>query len=403
MQRLCDASESAQLVFELRSGTVLVRGKRAELPPRQARLLAVLAENPGEAIASSELVNAIWPDIPDVAPHELYPIISRLRDSLGDRDLIRNRPRYGYYLDLEPHEVLVAETLSEPIVIKLEDDADGTVPEAAVAGEGAVAGPPRRGLARHLSAALVVAAVIASAWTAGFALSSRRGPAVDVAPGPPGSETVAEEPTDDASEKSAQDRRVRRARNNKKDPQRGRENRRPGAPRPQAPGAPAIAAPAAPPAGPAPAPNTQQPSGPTGASGTKTNETEQKPQTKPEPTYPPPPTISLFHLYDSKSGDHFTTTSSSLASQKEAAGYAKTYVGKVYARSGEALVGISLDSGSAYIFRSSSPKTDPACSTAPLYRLSSNGESFYTSSSSAASQWEASGFTKTHVGYIGAC
>ncbi len=415
MQKLTDPTASFRLVLELCSGTVLVRGERVELPPREFRLLAKLAETPGEPIPPEDLVATVWPDVPDTPLQDLYPVISRLREFVGDRGnddkLLRNRRQYGYYLDLEPHEVLVAETLpSEPIVIRLERDDEDVAPVAATGSAGTDSTEAPRGLAASpwvrtgLTAAAVVL-LLASAWSAGFVLSRQRSQPPPAAAQP--NEAAQPEATDNddrdshaerkranrkgRDEKRRLDDKGRRAKKN-----RGRQLVAAG---PIAPGP--VPGPAAPPPAAAPAPQTERSDG--GGGGGNNPPPRDEPAAKPQPTYPPPPAISLFHLYNKDSGDHVMTTSSSVASQKEAAGYAKTYVGKVYGATRQGLVGISLDGGSAYIFREASPKTQPACATAGLYRLTSGGDFFYTSSSSTASQWEAAGFTKTFVGYIGAC
>jgi DNA-binding winged helix-turn-helix (wHTH) protein/TolB-like protein/Tfp pilus assembly protein PilF len=54
-----------------------------KLEPRMVRLLARLAENPGEVVSTQQLLESVWPDVV-VGPASVYQAISHLRKLLGD-------------------------------------------------------------------------------------------------------------------------------------------------------------------------------------------------------------------------------------------------------------------------------------------------------------------------------
>ena len=120
---------------------------------------------------------------------------------------------------------------------------------------------------------------------------------------------------------------------------------------------------------------------------------------RPAPPPPPQPNAQLYHLYNPDSGDHIMTTSSSLANQKQAAGYQATLEGGVFKAQEEGTVPISLDSGSAFVYRDGASAPDAVNVTA-LYKLASGDDSFYTTSASAANQAQAQGWSRSTAGYV---
>jgi predicted ATPase/DNA-binding SARP family transcriptional activator len=83
-----------------RAGRPLVLGSRL-----QRRLLLTLVAAHGATLAGDRLVEELWGEHPPAAPaNALHSHVARLRDALGDRQLVRTRPS-GYALDVERVEV----------------------------------------------------------------------------------------------------------------------------------------------------------------------------------------------------------------------------------------------------------------------------------------------------------
>jgi hypothetical protein len=124
-----------------------------------------------------------------------------------------------------------------------------------------------------------------------------------------------------------------------------------------------------------------------------------KPEPKPEPL-PPAPTRYLYHLVNQESGDHFVTTDGNVASQYQARGYDGGAIGRIYTSAVDDTRAISTNQGTAYIFISSTPKTEPASRAAPLWYSTNNaGDFFYSTSEAEAKQ---AGWSASVVGYVGA-
>lgn len=74
------------------------RGREMHLSPKAYELLAVLIAERPRALAKSELLQRVWPDV-FVSDASLAKVVSELRDALGDARpsrIIRTVHRYGY-------------------------------------------------------------------------------------------------------------------------------------------------------------------------------------------------------------------------------------------------------------------------------------------------------------------
>lgn len=90
---------------DIGAGLVRVGDENRRLEPRLCGVLALLIQRGGEAVTRDEFLETAWDE--DGSDEALTQAISRLRQILGDRGLIRTLPRIGYQLSIRP------ETLSE--------------------------------------------------------------------------------------------------------------------------------------------------------------------------------------------------------------------------------------------------------------------------------------------------
>ena len=120
---------------------------------------------------------------------------------------------------------------------------------------------------------------------------------------------------------------------------------------------------------------------------------------KPPPApLPPAPTRYLYHLVNEQTGDHFVTTDGNTASEYEAKGYEGGAIGRIYSYQEDGTRAITTDAGTAYVFISSSPKTEPASKAIGLwYSTNNDGDFFYTTSESEAKQ---AGWSGSLIGYV---
>jgi hypothetical protein len=127
-------------------------------------------------------------------------------------------------------------------------------------------------------------------------------------------------------------------------------------------------------------------------------DSSKKPKEDSAPTFPPAPTNYLYLLYNEKTGDHLVTTDGGVASEYEGKGYHGGAIARVYTYAEKDTKAITTNGGTAYVFASASPKTEPESRTLSLY-YSSDGEGdfFYTTSQSEASQ---EGWQSSLVGYV---
>lgn len=388
-------SERAEsLVIELASRTAIIDGARIELPPTEFDLLAAFAARPGQVVTHKEIAALAFGEGASVAPHELHWRIWKVRDVIGDSQrehkLIENRRGVGYVLDLPASAVEVVDvsipTAGKETVIRLEptefDDPSETVEAPIPLTETNETRTPERPRRRPsgrviLTAAAISVIALGGSWVAGYKLSQGR----DTVPEP----RVAQ-PEQDDSQREEPDRQARRDRD--RDGRKGKKTRRDRSN------------------------DSAFASGPVTGSGgvvadapgdTTTSDSSRSDggTKKDDPPAPPPPQpdAQLYHLFNSENGDHIVTTSSTVANQKQAAGYSASVEGAVFTSSEKNTTAISLDSGTAYVYKVASSAPSGVSVTA-LYRLSNEGDFFYTSSSAAANEAQAQGWSRSTVGYV---
>ncbi|MBA3430546.1 MAG: winged helix-turn-helix transcriptional regulator [Actinobacteria bacterium] len=399
----------SSFVLELAARTATTDGRRVELPPTEFSLLAVLAARPGEVVTHKELLEEAFGDSAYMDAQDLHWRIWNIRKLIGDNDrtIVRNRRGVGFVLESQRVEVIegVAEPpqLAPTEVIRLDETESPSAlpePEEVVAqGADTAESAPRAprfvfSPVALLGIGLLAGLALGGSWLAGYTLSQRGGAPVtnDVArPSPVEAERDAPRP-DPGDVKSSQ----KRPRENDKKPDRRGGGRTfaigPSGRTSISSNGGITSGKAAPPAG---SSNSQNGSGQNGQP--RSSGDVDKHQPKPPP--PPQPTAQLYHLFNSESGDHIMTTSSSVANQKQAAGYTATLEGGVFTSQERGTVAINLGGGAAHVYRDPSFAPRPVRVTA-LYRLSSGDDFFYTTSSSAANQAQAQGWTRSTSGYV---
>jgi DNA-binding winged helix-turn-helix (wHTH) protein len=384
---------AGSLVVELAARTVIVDGTRVELPPMEFSLLAVLAARPGEVITHKELLDAAFGDSAFMDSQDLHWRIWNIRQLIGDADktVIRNRRGVGFQLEARRVEVLegVAPTPVAPAhVIRLEAEEPPTteipVPARELADTREKAERRPFLVLRPIGLvviALVAALVLGGSWLAGYTLSQRaETPTTGEAP------PVASDGSNDEAQKPQRKPADKRREGSKK--RKGKAASSAGSPNFATGTTGGVVT--------GDATSGTEPSAPSGdGQNSQSNEGE----TKQEPPPPPQPSAQLYHLYNPDSGDHIMTTSSSVANQKQAAGYEANLEGGVFTSQEKGTVAISLDSGSAFVYRDASSAPDSISVTA-LYKLSSGDDFFYTTSASAANQAQAQGWARATAGYV---
>ena len=75
-------------------------GAEYRLEPRIAGLLDHLSEHAGEIVSRDALLDAVWGD--EGSDEALTQAVSKLRQALGNREIIRTEPRQGYRLTVVP-------------------------------------------------------------------------------------------------------------------------------------------------------------------------------------------------------------------------------------------------------------------------------------------------------------
>jgi DNA-binding winged helix-turn-helix (wHTH) protein len=388
-----DPERAGSLVIELAARTAIVDGVRIELPPTEFALLAVLAARPGEIVSHKELAAAAFGEAaPVMAPHELHNRIYRVRKLLDDVErehkMIENRRGQGYVLDMPPTAVEILEgvspTAGRDYVVKLEPLGDEPETPQVAPSIDVPTGRPRLRLGVVGLASLVAVAALGGSWAAGYAISRSRD---EVPPS-----AAIPQPDPQADDETVGQRRPKPRRDSKKDAR--RTSRKGKARRTQGSGGLIVAQ-----GGSTsyPATSSDTPDSPT-AEAPPDSKTETK-KDQPAPPPPPQPNAQLYHLHNPDSGDHIMTTSSSVANQKQAAGYASTPAGGVFTSQEKGTVAIALDSGTAYVYASPSTAPDEVRVTT-LYRLTSGDDFFYTTSSSVANQAQAQGWARSTAGYV---
>jgi DNA-binding winged helix-turn-helix (wHTH) protein len=400
MKKVENAGPPKSLTLELSSGTVVIGDRRVELSLREFRLLAALANHVGEAVPPEDLIQAAWPDEPWTAKENLYNLVNKLRRSIHGPDRfgrnIRNRRGFGYMLDLEAGDVRVIDSVdvsTDNHVILLEPvevDDQSQVPEVIDLNHNAPTEVAKTALRRgpsFLRMASIGALsflILSSMWVAGYRLAQRRDAPQTEAITAPQTET-----SEKVNDSRTPDRKGRSRPDDKKQP---RRDRRPG--KHTAP----------PVGGSGPAPVIAGTGSLSGSTQTADPSADSKIKARPEPEPPAPvaaaPTRFLYHLVNPETGDHFVTVDGATASEYEGRGYQGGAIGGLYTAPPQEIEtrSIATNRGTGYIFASSSPPTEPASRTLPLY-YSSNaaGDFFYSTSSSEANR---SGWSGSLVGYV---
>ncbi len=93
--------EVGGLLLDPISHRVTIDGKPAEMGPTEYRLLRHFLENPGRVFSRQQLLDTVWPHNEDIELRTVDVHIRRLRQALGDPDLIRTVRSAGYALDAE--------------------------------------------------------------------------------------------------------------------------------------------------------------------------------------------------------------------------------------------------------------------------------------------------------------
>jgi DNA-binding winged helix-turn-helix (wHTH) protein len=390
MQRIDDAGRAGPLILELASGTARLHGEELELPPREFRLLAALAARVGQPVEPKALIEAVWPDEPWTSNNDLYVLVSKLRRLIDGPtkfgNHIRNRRGVGYLLDLEPDQLVVIDPDAvepTPITIDLTDqptESSDTEEETSAAKPTEVLAevPKRRAFGALPIVALILFLLVAS-WGAGYMVSRR----ASERPATGGVEPERVDAQPDANQQTPPEPERNGDRRKSREERKGRGTK--GSDQPAV-----IAGPG----------SSDTPSGPaSGGSGVSQGSgkgsQDKKPPTAP---LPPAPTRYLYHLVNAQTGDHFVTTDGNTASEYEAKGYEGGAIGRIYSYQEEGTRAITTDAGTAYIFISSSPKTEPASKATGLwYSTNNNGDFFYTTSESEAKQ---AGWSGSLIGYV---
>jgi two-component system, OmpR family, KDP operon response regulator KdpE len=90
------------LTIDLEAYEARVDGQPIELPPRQFKLLTLLARNPGGLLTTRLAVQQLWgPETDHSVSHALRILVSKLRKNLGDAEgapRIISEPHVGYRL-----------------------------------------------------------------------------------------------------------------------------------------------------------------------------------------------------------------------------------------------------------------------------------------------------------------
>ncbi len=92
---------SEKLSFEPGSQELIFDGTRVELTKSERKILARLAERPGEVVSREELMVTLWNTDEFVSDGTLTVLISRLRSKLSSccgEEIIRTRKGQGYYI-----------------------------------------------------------------------------------------------------------------------------------------------------------------------------------------------------------------------------------------------------------------------------------------------------------------
>ncbi len=94
---------AGDIVIDRRQKKVWRNGQEVELTPREYQILLRLSQTPGEIVSKNDLIREIWGSAVGFNTNTIEVYVNFLRNKLDkpfNRNTIRNRVGYGYYLDL---------------------------------------------------------------------------------------------------------------------------------------------------------------------------------------------------------------------------------------------------------------------------------------------------------------
>ena len=402
------------LVIEHATRSALINGDRVKLTPTDFALLSALASRPGEVIPRKHL--ALEAFGAPMAPQDLNWRIWRLRKLAGDLSradeerMIGTRWGQGYILNVHGAVTVVEgleveeEVMPLPAMLPAENEPAKEEPvqgalidlteeptthdTVTLAAAPAVADPiaVRRRYLRPKSvlvASAVATAALLSSWSAGYLLAGGReaeNRSLEI------SQLDSEAPADrpkPSPDNKADGRNKARSKDKKQTKKRRLDRGSDGK------GTTVLAAP--------PTSSGTARSAPAPAESNPDEKTPNKDSSQAAPALPAAPTRYLYHLVHPETGDHFVTTDSNTASEHQAKGYRGSAIARVYTSQESGTRALTTNQGTAWIFISSSPRTEPASQPVPLWYSTNNaGDFFYTTSESEA---RASGWSASLAGY----
>jgi DNA-binding winged helix-turn-helix (wHTH) protein len=370
-------------------------GYLVDLPPRAVEVLEGVATEPPQEGAEPDVIVL---DEPLAIVEEVGAVDEP--QSSGEAEILEGVATEPPQERTEPDAIVLDEPLAVVEQVGAVDEPHGSEEKAEIAPVAQPeAGEPSRAvgddsvLSRRklrrvpaLIAAALAALLLGGSWGGGFWLSQRR--AADTASPTDG---VADQASVEDPEESDPDTRTEKRRADKP-----KKTTRPDRPRGKKAGVPVSPA--------AQVPLTVMPQDEAAqAAEQQPREAEERKQgSKQEaPAAPPPPQpdSQLYHLHNAETGDHYVTTNSASANQKQAAGYSAVSAERVFSYQVSGTSAISLDSGQGFIYQTASAAGE-GVNVKTLYRLDKDGDFFYTSSSSAANQAQAGGWSRSTAGYV---
>lgn len=94
---------AGDIVIDRRQKKVWRNGHEIELTPREYQILLRLSQTPGEIVSKNDLIKEIWGNAVGFNTNTIEVYVNFLRNKLDkpfNRNTIRTRVGYGYYLDL---------------------------------------------------------------------------------------------------------------------------------------------------------------------------------------------------------------------------------------------------------------------------------------------------------------
>ncbi len=94
---------AGDIVIDRRQKKVWRNGHEIELTPREYQILLRLSQSPGEIVSKNDLIREIWGNAVGFNTNTIEVYVNFLRNKLDkpfNRNTIRTRVGYGYYLDL---------------------------------------------------------------------------------------------------------------------------------------------------------------------------------------------------------------------------------------------------------------------------------------------------------------